>query len=70
MTFSSEEIRGRFHKLPTQAQFEWATFEATLAQQGRLLHIDHITEHSGLLQVFIRIDEKLKVGFSVCGDAP
>lgn len=60
MTFSSEEIRGRFHNLPTQSQFEWSSLEVTLAQTGRSLHIDHITEHSGLLQVFVRIDEKMQ----------
>ena len=42
MTFASEELRTKFHLLPTQKQYEWAQLEYYLADSGKMLHVEHI----------------------------
>lgn len=61
MTFSSDAVREVFHGLPTQTQLDWALFEVSLSQSGKLLHIDYVGfSADSKLQIFIRVEEKLK----------
>jgi len=62
VTFESEEVQGKFHELPAQTQLEYCSLEVALAREGKQLHIDGVVrDEEGLLQVVIRINEKLKV---------
>lgn len=61
MIFESEEVRGKFHDLPTQKQFEWSQVEEYLSRFGMLIHIMQVNRHHEGSEVIVRIDDKLKV---------
>lgn len=69
MTFSSEEVRILYHQLPTAQQTEYASWEESLAQKGRRLHIDAVTKQSNISEVVIRIVEEHNFPVSATTDA-
>lgn len=56
MTFASEEVRHYFHNLPTQKQYEWASFDESLAIAGKALHVERVTLEDGgfVLELTVR----------------
>lgn len=58
MTFESEEVRGKFHELPAQRQYDYCELEVFLARQEKRLHIEDVTEEGGELKISVRIYEK------------
>lgn len=55
MTYASDEVRNRFHRLATALQFEVESLAQQFASRLIFLHIEEVTEDS---EVIIRINEK------------
>ena len=55
MTYSSDEVRDRFHRLPTQDQLVLVQFERSLVSLGNFLHVEDVGPES---QVLIRVHKE------------
>lgn len=61
MTFETEEVRGKFHGLPTQQQFEWCELEKYLSRTGQFIHVQEVLTREGNSEILIRVDKKLEL---------
>lgn len=61
MTFSTEDVRLRFHQLPTATQVHYVEWESRLAHRRAQLHIEDVLTVGNHSEVIIRISEQFKL---------
>ena len=60
MTFSSDDIRWKFHLLPTKVQKDYCDLEEAQSHLGRSLHVsDVLINANGELEILVRFGEKV-----------
>ncbi len=61
MTFQTEDVRLKYHGLPTETQVIYDEMEARLAKRGYRIHVDDIVIEKSLSEVVIRVTENFKL---------
>jgi hypothetical protein len=68
MTFSGEEVRLRYHQLPTETQVSYEHWEHRLAKRGCRLHIEAVLTVDKHSEVVVRISENFQFPATAAAD--